>query len=43
MALTHKYVLGFEKIDTTNNNDRFYVDTNGEMKHKGEKLTPLLQ
>ena len=38
-GLTHKYVLGFEKIDTANDNDRFYVDTNNvDDASKGEVL-----
>ena len=39
-GLTHKYVLGFEKIDTTNDNDRFYVDTNNvDDASKGDAIT----
>ena len=43
-GLTHKYVLGYESIDTSNDNDRFYMDTNGlDNNAKGEKITTLLQ
>ena len=39
-GLTHKYVLGFEKIDTVNDNDRFYVDTNNvDDLSKGDAIT----
>ena len=39
-GLTHKYVLGYESIDTSNDNDRFYMDRNGEDNNaKGETIT----
>lgn len=39
-GLPHNIVIGFEKIDTENNNDRFYMDTdNLDDETKGEKIT----
>ena len=38
-GLTHKYVLGYESIDTSNDNDR-HMDTDGEDNNaKGETIT----
>lgn len=43
MGLSHKFVLGLEKIKTNNNNERFYMDTDGSpsANRKGEKLTNI--
>lgn len=39
-GLNHKFVLGFEWIDTTNDNDRFYIDTDGvDNSSKGDPIT----
>lgn len=42
-GLSHKFVLGLEKIKTNNNNERFYMDTDGSpsANRKGEKLTNI--
>ena len=42
-GLTHKYVLGYEKIDTSNDNTRFYMDTNNaaSVNQKGENLEDI--
>ncbi len=39
-GIGHKFVVGFEKIGTDNDNDRFYMDTdNLDNNSKGEKIT----
>ncbi|MBT5169036.1 MAG: TonB-dependent siderophore receptor [Opitutales bacterium] len=39
-TMTHKFVFGLEDVDTSNNNDRFYMDTdNLDNNSKGEKIT----
>ena len=39
-GIGHKFVVGFEEIDTSNDNDRFYMDTdNLDNNSKGEKIT----
>ena len=42
-GLSHKFVLGLEKIKTNNNNERFYMDTDDSPSEnrKGEKLTNI--
>ena len=39
-GIGHKFVVGFEKISTDNDNERFYMDTdNLDNNSKGEKIT----
>lgn len=35
-GLSHKYVIGYEKIDTSNDNTRYYMDTTGVAKDNGQ-------
>jgi len=39
-GIGHRFIVGFEEIDTGNDNDRFYMDTdNLDNNSKGEKIT----
>jgi catecholate siderophore receptor len=42
-GLTHKYVLGYEKIDTSNDNTRYYMDTSGVAMDNGNSNLEKLQ
>lgn len=39
-GMNHRYILGFERIETSNDNERFYADTNGiDDATKGDLIT----